>query len=325
MGDDRSVVDLRTLYECDSMDKLGKILAQRLPLRRKRGNCLPEERLAVFAGGHAETQERVEILSHVASCRRCREITGAALAEEPPALRFPGRLKRGGFATVALPLLAASLFLAVWLGQPHRPPSLEGIIASLTAWEKPEVLNRHNAAKDYALPIYGFNGGLPVERAAFLAGTLAAGLEMAVRAKDGEKALRFAAALSGVAPAVTANQDLQSAVRNCRRKIGRGQFPDLSELNRHLIAAAQGEGTDFYFLFGAWARAAELAAKSRRKPFFQKKTVAFYREKSQEKGLPVGVGRNLSRILRAVEKESWDVEDYRRVAGLFGEILEILT
>ena len=307
------------------MDKLGNILARHLPQRERRGDCLPEERLAVFAEGNSFPQERAEIVSHIASCSRCREIVGAALTQEPKTIRFPVRLQRAGFAAVALPLLAASLFLVFWLGQPNMPPSFGETIALLTALEKPEVLNRHNTANNSAVPIYGFNGGLPVERAAFFAGMLAAGLEMAVRARDGEKALRSVSALSGVAPAVSTNEKLSAAVRNCRRQIGRGLFPDLSVLNRHLIAATKGEGTDFYFLFGTWTKASELAAKSHRKPFFQRETVAFYREESRERGLPVGVDNNLSQILRAIAKEPWDADDYRQVAELFGEILEILT
>jgi hypothetical protein len=313
------------------MEKLGKILLRYSKRKSRKRECYDDNQLASFVEGELDTNEVPSMLAHLNSCERCDEIVTNVmrLEQQSNVLSFPKLIKYKPAAYSAITAVAACLMLVAYslytnFNQSQLPYNMNNL---MTDWALNSELNDISQEDQLSTQItmsYGFDSKMPIERATFNIGLLSTSLRFAVLAKDLNKTQHLLGAYSAILKAITMDNSFNDDMVEFQNRSQVGKFPDLVEMETKLSRIIKQERTTFYYQFGVWVKASELAAKTGNPSFFDRPIVTYHIEQSKIYKLPPGVIHILGELLILSENGFNRIEDYVQANKGCLDIMEIL-
>jgi hypothetical protein len=305
-------------------------------------DCPTNERLTEFIEGKLDSSVRKRVTAHLNGCAVCFAVVSESLSIRTEMIgRGRERVKKRLLFALYTGLAAAAVLLfGLNLRQPAPEPAGPAIVETAPAVEvarmepfvekslmrEPATLetpksfgkalvgrlgmkgaNALNALTVGKQPgpetAFGFDSGVPRDRALFRIGACLVDLEVAMKTTDSELANRNAMIVIALLKALE-SRGPRAGVFNFQAAVGN------EELSGAIEVLLEHEKEAVYLKFGEWVEAAGFAAAGRNTAFFQPAEISEFRYRLEASGVPVGVRKDLAQLetlaLNTVQADQWE-------------------
>lgn len=311
-------------------------------------DCPPISDLSRFMDGKSSYSERKQITRRLNRCRSCYTFFSEALAinEELEAEKqvspngswdaIPRFLKTIGQSLIpapgrpvktwlSIPALVVLLLAVFTVFKPYTPPDYGMLVSSVGDAQVSNRLYNQLKTQQYRSGVYGFFGGLSLERAAFRVGVLTYNLEITLRAKDVEQSLLVLTPLVSILREIDKQGRVVAEFQTAMSRLEKGIFPEsISDHTNKIEPLLQRRQVAFFMLFGVWARGGNLAAADEDASFFNRRDLKYYLEETQIRGFPPGVSDRLESIDQSLSLNSITGNAFLKIKQDFETIMQIL-
>ena len=283
------------------------------------------EMLAALIDGRLSADERTEVVEHLAACDPCRELfaeaarwvhdsedgaaTEGATVLRPRVGRWKRRLLVGGTLLAA----AAVGGILVWgpgAGRLRDDVLPARLLVQALAIEPDDAAVASGTAEDRGWPVFlGAEAGpTPAQESAFRLGVRVFDLDVALTLDQRERATRLTYEIESILE----EEDVTGAIaalygepEGLRARLASGApLPELRQRAQEadeLLGPDPSDGSPgfadpFWFAFGKWAAAGELAAATGRLEFFESRTHESFVERMRATELPGATAEVVERI-----------------------------
>jgi len=291
-------------------------------------NCPSSEDISAFLDGRLDQKQRDKLIGHLSHCERCYEVFSIAREmvgqeEEEAVAKKKRNWVYPSFAFAVAVALIIVIGLVIPITGPYTPPSSSQIVSDLT--KKTDLKLLSDAIRDRHATGFGFGSGIPLEKVSFRTGVSLMDIEISLMAGDLEKSIGLTKNLAQALQLIEGSDEVISIYTGISKNIEEGIPPkQFTGKSKTIEPFFKGKGLLLFLRFGEWTEAGRIGALTRNRETFNVKSVNYFIENLQGKGLPQGVIKNLEEVKAIFIRNEFTDKDFKHLERAFTDIIEMM-